>query len=123
MNTNGKLFVHIPWTDTTYKLTVNGTTNGSGSTSLGTLYAVATSDATAKNQVWMRNNDNTAYAWRALGNRAFDSTSYIPLAGSSTTSPITGTLYIKDADGIYINSNNLNTNIWYIVGNAGSWEV
>ena len=122
MNTNGKLFVHIPWTDTTYKLTINGTTNGSGSTSLGTLYAVATSDATAKNQVWMRNNDNTAYEWRTLGSRAFDNTSYIPLAGSSTTSPITGTLYIKDADGIYINSNNLDKNIWHIVGNSGSWD-
>ena len=122
MNTNGKLFVDIPWTDTTYKLTVNGTTNGSGTTSLGTLYAIATSNATAKDQVWMRNSDNTAYAWRTLGSRAFDSTSYIPLAGSSTTSPITGTLYIKDADGIYINSNNLDKNIWHIVGGAGSWN-
>ena len=119
MNANGKLFVDIPWTDTTYKLTVNGTTNGSGNTSLGTLYAVATSDATAEDQVWMRNGDNTAYAWRALGSRAFDSTSYIPLAGNSTTSPITGTLYIKDTDGIYIRSDNLDKNIWHI---SKSWD-
>jgi len=70
----------------------------------------------------MRNSSNDGYGWRTLGSRAFDSTSYIPLAGSSTTSPITGTLYIKDADGIYINSNNLDKNIWHIVGNAGSWD-
>lgn len=35
-----KMYVNVPWTDTTYKLTLNGTTNGaSGGTSLGSLYA------------------------------------------------------------------------------------
>lgn len=35
-----KMYVNVPWTDTTYKLTLNGTTNGaSGGTSLGSFYA------------------------------------------------------------------------------------
>lgn len=35
-----KMYVNVPWTDTTYKLTLNGTTNGaSDGTSLGSFYA------------------------------------------------------------------------------------
>lgn len=35
-----KMYVNVPWTDTTYKLTLNGTTNGaSGGTSIGSFYA------------------------------------------------------------------------------------
>jgi len=65
--------------NTTYKLTLNGTVKGTtGGTDLGTFYAIATSDTTTDNQVWMRNADNNGYGWRTLGSRAFDSTAYIP---------------------------------------------
>lgn len=72
------------YSTTKYYLTLNGTVLGhSGKTNLGTFYAVATSDATAKDQVWMRNADNSAYAWRTLGSNAFNSTSYLPLTGGT----------------------------------------
>ena len=95
-----KMFVNIPWTDTntTYKLTVNGTTNGaSGGTSLGTLYAIATSDATAANQVWMRNSSNNGYEWRTLSSNAFDSTSCLPLSGGTMTGQI-----VRDSSGWWV---------------------
>ena len=79
--------------NTTYKLTVNGTTNGDSvnGTNLGSLYAIATSDATLASQVWMRNANNTGYAWRQLGTRAFDSTAYLPLTGGTLTGNLTTT--------------------------------
>ena len=47
---------------------------------------------------------------------------YIPLKGSSTTAPITGTLYAKNTDGLYINSENKDLNIWHIVDNGSTWD-
>ena len=49
------------------------------------IYAYATSDATEGNQVWMRNIPNNGYTWRTLGDRAFDSTAYLPLTGGTLT--------------------------------------
>ena len=73
-----------------YSLTLNGTTKGNtGGTDLGTFYAIATSDASDKDQVWMRNSDNTAYGWRTLGSHAFDSTDYLPLDGGTLTGKLT----------------------------------
>jgi len=46
---------------------------------------------------------------------------YLKLSGNTTSTPITGILYIKDTDGLFINSSNTDLNIWQIVGNAGSW--
>ncbi len=45
-----KAYVNVPWTDTTYKLTLNGTTNGDSTngTSLGTIYAPDAGGATNK---------------------------------------------------------------------------
>ena len=62
-----KMYVNVPWTDTTYKLTLNGTTNGaSGGTSLGSLYA-PTASGTA-NQVLISGGSNTAPSWTAQSN-------------------------------------------------------
>ena len=47
---------------------------------------------------------------------------YIPLKGSSITAPITGILYAKNTDGLYINSENKDLNIWHIVGNGSTWD-
>ena len=47
---------------------------------------------------------------------------YVPLKGSSTTAPITGTLYAKNTDGLYINSENKDLNIWHIVGSGSNWN-
>lgn len=70
--------------NTTYKLTLNGTVKGTtGGTDLGTFYAIATSDTSTANQVWMRNSSNNGYGWRTLGSRAFDSTAYLPLTGGT----------------------------------------
>lgn len=62
-----KMYVNVPWTDTTYKLTLNGTTNGaSGGTSLGSFYA-PTASGTA-NQVLISGGSNTAPSWTAQSN-------------------------------------------------------
>ena len=62
-----KMYVNVPWTDTTYKLTLNGTTNGaSGGTSLGSFYA-PTAVGTA-NQVLISGGSGTAPSWTAQSN-------------------------------------------------------
>lgn len=76
-NTTNRTLIITGTPDTKYKLTLNGTAKGTSTgTDLGTFYAVATSDASAANQVWMRNSSNNGYAWRTLGSHAFDSTTY-----------------------------------------------
>lgn len=81
------------YTNTQYKLTLNGTAKGTtGGTDLGSFYAVATSDATAKDQVWMRNSSNNGYAWRTLGSHAFDSTTYATPDTTTTLTRASGNL-------------------------------
>jgi hypothetical protein len=82
--------------NTTYKLTLNGTVKGTtGGTDLGTFYAIATSDTSTANQVWMRNSSNNGYGWRTLGSRAFDSTAYLPLTGGTITNDNFAPFYIQ----------------------------
>jgi hypothetical protein len=79
LTAGGKTLIFTTPSDanTKYTLTLNGTAKGTtGGTDLGTFYAVATSDTTTANQVWMRNSSNNGYGWRTLGTHAFDSTVY-----------------------------------------------
>ena len=46
---------------------------------------------------------------------------YLKLTGNGTTNPITGTIYIKDANGIILNSKDKDLNIWEVYGNSGAW--
>jgi hypothetical protein len=83
-NTTNRTLTIAGTPNTTYKLTLNGTVKGTtGGTDLGTFYAIATSDTSTANQVWMRNSSNNGYGWRTLGSRAFDSTAYLPLTGGT----------------------------------------
>lgn len=87
--------------NTQYYLTLNGTVKGnSGKTDLGTFYAVATSDATAADQVWMRNSSNNGYAWRALGSNAFSSDTYYKSGDRPTFAGVnnSGYYYMKFAN-------------------------
>lgn len=83
-------------TNTTYKLTVNGTANGGGSTSLGTIYAPTTAGTSgqflAANSsgipTWVSNpNTNTTYTFTQDGN-----TLKVTPSGGSATSIYTPTL-------------------------------
>ena len=47
---------------------------------------------------------------------------YLKLTGNGTTNPLTGSIYIKDVNGIILNSTNKDLNIWEVYGNAGSWS-
>lgn len=46
---------------------------------------------------------------------------YLKLTGNGTTNPLTGTIYIKDVNGIIINSKDKDLNIWEVYGNSGVW--
>lgn len=46
---------------------------------------------------------------------------YLKLTGNGTTNPLTGTIYIKDVNGIILNSSNKDLNIWEVYGNSGAW--
>ena len=46
---------------------------------------------------------------------------YLKLIGNDTTNPLTGTVYFKDVNGIVLNSNNKDLNIWEVYGNSGAW--
>ena len=61
---NEKAYVTVPWTDTTYKLTLNGTAKGSGSTDLGSFYAPTSSGTSG--HVLISGGANTAPSFRAL---------------------------------------------------------
>lgn len=90
-------------TNSQYYLTLNGTVYGSANTTnLGTFYAIPTSDASGANQVWMRNTDNNGYTWVTLGDRAFDSTSYLPLIGGT----LTGAVYFQNGTAYSSNVGN-----------------
>ena len=46
---------------------------------------------------------------------------YLKLTGNGTTNPLTGTIYVKDVNGIILNSKNKDLNIWEVYGNSGVW--
>ena len=46
---------------------------------------------------------------------------YLKLTGNGTTNPLTGTIYIKDVNGIILNSKDKDLNIWEVYGNSGAW--
>ena len=46
---------------------------------------------------------------------------YLKLTGNGTTNPLTGTIYIKDVNGIILNSKDKDLNIWEVYGNSGVW--
>ena len=46
---------------------------------------------------------------------------YLKLTGNGTTNPLTGTIYIKDVNGIILNSNDKDLNIWEVYGSSGAW--
>lgn len=46
---------------------------------------------------------------------------YLKLSGNGTTNPLTGTIYIKDVNGIILNSKDKDLNIWEVYGNSGVW--
>lgn len=46
---------------------------------------------------------------------------YLKLTGNGTTNPLTGTIYIKDANGIILNSKDKDLNIWEVYGSSGVW--
>lgn len=104
-----KAYVNVPWTDTTYKLTLNNTTNGaSGGTSLGSFYAPTAGGAS--NKVLIGNGTTSAPTWSGFtltgtastaydlatissnasnGNTAYTNLSnYLPLAGGEITGTI-----------------------------------
>lgn len=60
-----KAYVNVPWTDTTYKLTLNGTVKGTtGGTDLGSFYAPTSSGTSG--HVLISGGANTAPSFRAL---------------------------------------------------------
>lgn len=46
---------------------------------------------------------------------------YLKLTGNGTTNPLTGTIYIKDVNGIILNSTDKDLNIWEVYGASGTW--
>ena len=105
-----KMYVNVPWTDTTYKLTLNGTTNGaSGGTSLGSFYA-PTASGTA-NQVLISGGANTAPSWTAQSNLSVGTAA--KLGTGTTTYTAWGQTYWssgvpQDVSGsMYMNNNNV----------------
>lgn len=84
-------------------------------------YTDLTGSSTTANQAIVSNGTANGWTLKTLGNRAFDSTSYLPIAGNSTSQPMTGTIYIKDVNALILNSNNKDLNIWEVYGNAGAW--
>lgn len=110
---NDKAFVYVPWdTNPTslknpYSLTVTYSDKATDPTTV-------TYDGSEAKSVTL-NPTNVG-----LGN--VTNNKQIPLAGSSTSAPITGTLYIDNVNGLYINSHNTDLNIWHIVGNSGAWD-
>ena len=46
---------------------------------------------------------------------------YLKLTGNGTTNPLTGTIYIKDVNGIILNSKDKDLNIWEVYGASGAW--
>ena len=46
---------------------------------------------------------------------------YLKLTGNGTTNPLTGTIYIKDVNGIILNSKDKDLNIWEVYGSSGAW--
>lgn len=111
-----------------YYLTLNGSVKGTpGSTNLGTFYAIATSDATEENQVWMRDSDNTGYAWRTLGSNAFNSVKYLPLSGGTISNNNWGQqLILKRQNGtpsLYFNDGSYNYYIYPLMYEDNEWHV
>ena len=104
-----KMYVNVPWTDTTYKLTLNGTTNGaSGGTSLGSFYA-PTASGTA-NQVLISGGSNTAPSWTAQSNLSVGTAA--KLGTGTTTYTAWGQTYWSSgvpqnvSGHLYMNNNN-----------------
>ena len=83
-----------------------------------TTYTIATGDNNG--EIKVTPNPGTAYnvSVKGLGDRAFDSTTYLPLAGGT----MTGTIKINNVNGIQIASVNKDIRIWEIDGDAGSWN-
>lgn len=108
---NNKLYVNVPWTDTTYKLSLNGTQYGSGSTSLGSFYAPT--EAGTNNYV-LKSNSSGIPIWVAQSSLSVGSASklttarktYVTLGTASTTTtrdwsedttiPVSGVLSIAN---------------------------
>ena len=85
-----KAYVSVPWTDTKYKLTLNGTTNGDSSgTSLGSFYA----PTTLSGSTYVLIGGSSAPAWTLISGLSVgdsaklngQSASYYATAGSVTT--------------------------------------
>ena len=91
-NANGLAFTNVPWTDSTYKLTVNGTVNGDNSgTSLGTIY---TPTATGSQYDLLTADSNGYPIWSNLdltnsGLLKFDGTGWTLDTNSYITSAVT----------------------------------
>lgn len=86
-----KAYVNVPWTDTTYKLTLNGTVKGTtGGTDLGSFYA-PTSGGTA-NQVLIAGGNNTAPSWTNQSNLSVGTASKL---GSATVGSASKPIYLN----------------------------
>lgn len=99
----------------------NGTWNADGTGSIRTA---------SWNKIWHDGNDGSGSGLDAdlLDGQhgsyyatASSLENYLPIAGNSTSNPITGTIYIKDVNAIILNSNNKDLNIWEVYRDAGAW--
>lgn len=115
-----KAYVNVPWTDTTYKLTLNGTANGDSSgTSLGSFYAPTS--AGSSNNV-LTSSGSGAPSWSS----SLQLAGTLSVAGATTLSStlsVDGDTTLKGTLTVGTSSTNCNTQLYGQLAVSGATSL